>query len=168
MNCLIINVDRGEYLDPSVLGDGADLHDFASIISVSLSALGFLLSNVHPHEKDHPLVGRWAHQIVVIEPNSGTSGENLPVSWKQRWSDKVKEGADPNLYSYARACMTDVSQAAMAMLGSVPGVIAKAVEVRRGGVFRAIQSISPELQAHLYGGSSDSVIDDDGSSFDLK
>ncbi len=169
MNCLVINLDRREYLHPGTFGDGSDLHEFANVASLTLTALGLLLADLQPNQKDHPLCGRWANQRIVVAPADGKPGEHLPMKCQVAWRAQVGEDATyPSLYEFARACCTDISPAAVAMLASTPSVVSRTKQLGRAGALKNLPRISHELREYLAGVEPTGRDPNDDSVFDVE
>jgi hypothetical protein len=170
---IIVNVDKGEYLDPPVLGDGRRLREFGGVVGAVLAALAWMLADRNDGDViEHPLVGRWCGDRIVVAGEKAPGDVHLPDKWLTTWRSKQPQGSEfgdkPNLYTYAQACGLDMSQAAAHMLTQEPGFTAQALHVGRALAATSSAPLSAELREALYGDAEPSGADpEDTSMFDV-
>ena len=68
---LIVNVDKGEYLNPHRFGDGLKLLEFGPSGSGTMTGLAVLLADGNGRGggdlgSDHPIIGSWAGNRIVV------------------------------------------------------------------------------------------------------
>ena len=102
----IVNLTKKQYLHPHVFDDGLKLLEFASSRCRTLSALALLLADGNGRGggdfgrteaiSEHPLVGSWAGDSIVIAGDYADEGKFTP---------------DPktNLFSYAQETFENIS-----------------------------------------------------------
>lgn len=116
---LIVNIDKEQYLYPHKFGDGLKLMEFGNSACGTLLGLAVLLANGNNRgggdlRTDHPMVGHWAGDRVVVAGDYGDEGEFL-----DGLDDAVDAAADDydvdpdslTLYAVANSQFTDVSDA---------------------------------------------------------
>jgi len=169
---LIVNIDKGEYLDPHAFGEGRHLREFGRTQSLVAAALVWLLSRSNGQGGGdvpaHILVGRWAGDRVVVVGEKCPAGIYLPDNWLTTWRQTQPQGSEfagkPNLYQYAQACCLDISPLAVKMLAKEPEVLAVAKATRKG-FEKAAQQPLPTALIELATGAKPSS--DDEAVFDL-
>ena len=101
---LVCNLDKQQVLKPWTFGDGAKLLEFGTSAGGLMTALALLLADGNNRgggdlRSDHPLIGSWAGDQLVITGDYADKGRFLP--------DGVD--SDQTLYHYARDAFEDVS-----------------------------------------------------------
>ena len=104
----IVNIDKKEYLNPYVFGDGAKLLEFGSSGSGTMCALACLLANSNNRgggdlRSENPLIGSWAGDRIVIAGDYAIKGDPA-------------ETADTTLYDQCRESFKDISRVARDMI----------------------------------------------------
>lgn len=130
----IVNLTKGEYLYPHRFNDGLKLMEFGCSATGTMLGLALLLARDNGRGGGdapvHPVIGRWAGDKIAIVGDYGDDGQDLPHDWQVDWllycrREQAKarqlndaglvrrteemETAQPNLYTFAQACMTDIS-----------------------------------------------------------
>lgn len=130
---LVVNVDKGEYLNPHRFGDGLKLLEFGSSASGTMTGLAVLLADGNNRgggdlRTDHTIVGSWAGDRIVVAGDYADPWKFIPEhdmdelysscleyqltrdidvdeETRKEWAE-----ANSNLYTYARDYLVDISK----------------------------------------------------------
>lgn len=112
---MIVNLDKRQFISPWTFGDGAKLLEFGMSRDGLLCGLAILLADGNGRgggdlHSDHPIVGTWAGDRIVIAGDYADPGKFLPT--KTRYTDEDGDAhtfGNTNLYRAARDTYTDIS-----------------------------------------------------------
>lgn len=113
----IVNLDKRQYLHPHAFGDGLKLVEFGSAGEGTMMALAVLLATDNGRgggdlKSNHPLVGSWAGDRIVIAGDYGDRGE---------WLSEFPDAEGCNLYEYASQHFEDISQQVKEIIADAEG-----------------------------------------------
>lgn len=104
---VIVNLDRNEYLDPSVFGDSSEFHGLFGGRFGGVAAMAMLLKTSRPGADDQ-VVGRWIGDRVMVlgEYSDPELFENTIVSGNDISLDVFRVmAADPDMRAHLRERM---------------------------------------------------------------
>lgn len=121
---IIVNPDKGEFLDPLEFGDGNTLTEIVAQ-AACLKGLALLTAAITPEgggewsRVENPIIARWAGDRIVIASDFNAPRMFLPEGWEERW-EQLRNGRDfePNAYVYHRVCGTNISGSVIVALTS--------------------------------------------------
>ncbi len=110
----IINLDKQEYLDTYTFNDGAKLLEFGCSSEGTLTALAILLADGNGRgggdlHSENPIIGSWAGNKIVVAGDYADEQKFLNIEQIAKHK-MLKDGEDPNLYSYATEHFKDISE----------------------------------------------------------
>lgn len=119
---MIVNVDKGQYLDPHKFGDGLKLMEFGNSACGTLTGLTVLLADGNNRgggdlRTDDLIVGSWAGDCIVVAGDYADGGKFLPSVPKSElqeiankcFSKGYQKPEEVNLYHYAQEKFEDIS-----------------------------------------------------------
>ena len=128
----VCNLDKRQVLDPHAFGDGLKLLEFGCSSLGALTALTVLLADgngrgggdLHVNPEEHPIVGSWAGERIVIAGDYGNEGkflnsepqDALLAVAKDAYTEDYQQPEHVNLYHYAKYRFEDVSDQVLAAL----------------------------------------------------
>ena len=113
----IVNLDKKEFLDTYTFNDGAKLLEFGCSSEGTLTALAILLADGNGRgggdlHSENPIIGSWAGDSIIIAGDYADEQKFLSIEQIAKHK-MLKDGEDPNLYSYATEHFRDISEDAL-------------------------------------------------------
>ena len=113
----IVNLDKGQYLDPYTFNEGAKLMEFGCSSMGILTALAILLADGNGRgggdlHSDNPIIGSWAGDSIVISGDYADEEKFLETKDTVKYK-MLQEGSTPNLYAFTKEYFEDISQQAL-------------------------------------------------------
>lgn len=114
------NLDKKQYLYSHAFGDGLKLLEFGCSANGMMTALAILLADGNGRgggdlHSDHPIIGSWAGDRVVVAGDYADEGKFLPDDQKIATDEdgEYDTGHVFNVYSWAEARGEDISHLVM-------------------------------------------------------
>ncbi|MDA3813831.1 MAG: hypothetical protein PF570_06200 [Candidatus Cloacimonetes bacterium] len=113
----IVNLDKQEFLDTYTFNDGAKLLELGCSSEGTLTALAILLADGNGRgggdlHSENPIIGSWAGDRIVVAGDYADEQKFLSIDQIAKHK-MLKDGENPNLYSYAAEHFKDISEAAL-------------------------------------------------------